>query len=150
MDGRAPRRCSDPSPRGTGEGPAPPETPAHQHPPAAFPQDHLSGAAGRTGSAQREVLGTEVVPPAQQALGRDELQWHRLGPFFLQVLLEYLRGGDRQPVRRPVLHGPHCPAPGPPHSLTWKAVSSRSGAMLTSASDSAWLMALAALDTSGW
>lgn len=107
------------------------------------------------GSAEGEVLGAEVVTPAQQALRGDELQRHRLGHLLLQVPLEDLRGREdgRTDGRTGALApGPRGrrPRPRPAPPLTSKAVSSSSGAMLTSGTDSAWLMTLAALDTSGW
>lgn len=134
--------------------PRPPPT----SPPEELPYETTYGGwwgAGCTGSAQREVLGTEVLPPAQQAPCWDELQRHRPRPLLLQVPLKDLQGKDGQSVCTVQPRPPHPPAPStlstaaPPHALTSKAVTSSSGAMLTSGTDSAWLMALAALDTSG-
>lgn len=117
------------------------------HPPEPLSYKTLYwGGGGARGSAEHEVLGAEVHRPAQQPLGGDELQRHRLGPLLLQVPLEDLQGADRQTDRRSGTLRALCPAPRrcPRRALTSKAVSSSSGAMLTSGTDSAWLMTLAA------
>lgn len=77
------------------------------------------------------------------------------GPFFFRSRSKICK--ERMDSQSALcLHGHPTPRPptlstaAPPHVLTSKAVTSSSGAMLTSGTDSAWLMALAALDTSGW
>lgn len=131
------------------QAPARPPTAQLSHSPT---KPFIGGEAGHPpGSAKREVLGAQIIPPAQQAPGRDELQRHRLGPLLLQVPLEHLQG--RRHGRTRSCSESLCPQPPNPHEppcLTSKAVSSRSGARLTSGTDSTWLMTLAALDTSGW
>lgn len=89
------------------------------------------------------MLGAEVGRPAQQPRGGDELQWHRLGPLLLQVPLEDLQAADGQTLPHPEDPVPHR-ATAPRRALTSNAVSSSRGAMLTSGTDSAWLMTLAA------
>lgn len=49
---------------------------AHSPPQLLSYKTTYGGGEEATGSAEREVLGTEIVLPAQQTLGRDELQWH--------------------------------------------------------------------------
>lgn len=121
--------------------------PAHS-PPESLSCKTIYLGEGRPVSAEREVLGAEVVPAAQQAPCRDELQRHGLRPLLPQVPLKHLKGQMRGRSPRPL-----CPSPQPPArpcTLTSNAVSSRSGAMLTSGRHGSWLMTLAALDTSGW